>query len=257
MLPRVRRRLGRGLQRFAHWMMPPAPPSTHFYSQQPTCQIPHLWLLYSRFLGERADGTFVELGGYDGVLFSNTWGLASRGWRGWIVEPVPEFADLCTRHHAGHPSVTVCSQAVAGPGQTTVTMHIGGPLSTANPEQRKEYTQHGWSRRPLTERRIEVPSCTLDEFLERERVPTGFDVLGIDVEGFEAAVFSGFDLPRWRPRMMIIEMADIHPTLSGTMHTDAALGARILEAGYVTVAKDHINTVFVRRDVWAAAFDDV
>ena len=51
-----------------------------YYAQQPSCQIPYLHHLYSRFLGDRADGVFVEVGAYDGVFVSNTWGLAERGW---------------------------------------------------------------------------------------------------------------------------------------------------------------------------------
>ena len=252
----VRRRASRSFTRLAARLNPKSPSavSTHFYPQQPSCQIPHVWLLYSRFLGERTEGAFVEIGGFDGVRFSNTWGLAARGWRGWMVEPVPELADRCRRNHEQHPAVHVLQQAVAAPGHGTVRLQVGGPLTTANPGQRDEYLRHEWSRSGLTDQFIDAPACSLDELLERHSVPTGFDVLVVDVEGFEEAVFSGFDISRWQPRMMIVELADAHPTLSGTMRNDAALARRIEEHGYVIVAKDMVNTVFVERHTWAAAY---
>ena len=32
-------------------------------------------------------GTFLELGAYDGIEFSNTLALEERGWRGYLIEP--------------------------------------------------------------------------------------------------------------------------------------------------------------------------
>lgn len=79
---RVRRRLAATLQGLARRAAPPPTPIARYYPQQPSCQLGHLWLLLSRYLGERTHGTFVEIGGYDGLTFSNTWGLAARGWHG-------------------------------------------------------------------------------------------------------------------------------------------------------------------------------
>lgn len=225
-----------------------------FYPQQDSCQIPHLWLLLSRFLGDRTDGCFVEVGGFDGVSWSNSWGLAAKGWRGLIVEPVPDLAATCERNHEAHQGVQVFQQAIAAPGERSIELHLGGALTTANPNQREEYSRQDWSRPVLTNDRVVVPACSLDEFLDREGVPTGFDVLIVDVEGFESAVFDGFDISRWRPSMMIVELADTHMSLSSTMRSDALLGQQIVAAGYEIVAKDQVNTVFVEKRIWRRAF---
>src|SRR5438093_7481217 len=52
---------------------------------------------------------------------------------------------------------------------------------------------------------IDVPVRTLDDILFEARAPLGFDFLSIDVEGHELEVLSGFDLARWRPRLILIE----------------------------------------------------
>ena len=54
--------------------------------------------------------------------------------------------------------------------------------------------------------------------------------------------------------MLIVELADTHPNLNSTRTSDAKLGLEIAQSGYLTVYKDWINTVFVRRDVWDESY---
>jgi len=252
-------KLQRGARRrFADWIRPTDPKvlaaMTAYYPQQPTCQIPHLWWLYTRFLGDRERGFFVEIGAYDGIFVSNTWGLTERGWTGLMVEPVPRLALACAASHARHPNVRVIQQAVGPEGVDEITLMLAETLTTANTEVFGEYSKVDWASGSLTNSTIRVPSQTLDSLLEANLAPTGFDVLVVDVEGFEDQVFSGFNLAEWRPKMLIIELSDTHPDLSSTSESDAVLGARILCGGYRVVFKDAVNTVFVREDVWASSY---
>lgn len=251
--------LQRGLRtRVARLIAPPEgtlEAAAPYYPQQATCQIPQLGYLLSRFLGEHGHGTFVEVGAYDGVFVSNTWGLAERGWRGIMAEPVPSLAAQCRGNHAAHPGVTVVETAVGPPDQREVTLHLAGTLTTANADAFKDYESIDWAATSLTDETVVVPCRTLDELLADQAVGPGFEVLVVDVEGFEAQVFEGFDLPRWRPQMLIVELVETHPDLSATAGGgDAALGRRIVDAGYVVAFKDHINTVFVHDDVWTSTF---
>src|SRR5579885_680685 len=76
-----------------------------FYRPTQTCQIPILGGLYEHLFGERTDGTFVEVGAYDGETYSNTSSLADLGWRGVYVEPVPSSVARCRQRHARNPRV--------------------------------------------------------------------------------------------------------------------------------------------------------
>ena len=57
----------------------------------------------------------------------------------------------------------------------------------------------------IPEKVIRVPVRTLDSILEEAGSPAGFDFLSIDVEGHEIDVLRGFDIARWRPRLIMIE----------------------------------------------------
>jgi hypothetical protein len=71
----------------------------------------------------------------------------------------------------------------------------------------------------VPERVIDVPVRTLDDILAEAGAPEGFDFLSIDVEGHELDVLSGFDIGRWRPRLILLEdhVADLskHTYLTG------------------------------------------
>jgi len=50
-----------------------------------------------------------------------------------------------------------------------------------------------------------VPVRTLNDILQEAEAPSPIDLLSIDVEGHEIEVLHGFDLARWRPRLIMIE----------------------------------------------------
>jgi FkbM family methyltransferase len=224
-----------------------------FYPTVYTCQIPTLSHLLELFLGRRTAGMFVEIGAFDGVSYSNTWGLAERGWDGLLVEPVPELATKCRNNHRLHPRVRILEKAVgANPG--VISLVLAGELTTANHAQANEYRATAWARPLVTDTSVEVPMTTLDSLLEENNVPIEFDLLVVDVEGYESAVFKGFDLTRWLPKMLIVELADTHPDLSLTANNDARLSTVIQAAGYRIVYKDSINTVFVHQKSFSATY---
>jgi len=228
-----------------------------FYPQDRFCQIRGLGEIYELFLGRKTSGTFVEVGANDGVYVSNSWGLAERGWVGLMVEPLPDLAKRCRENHKDHPAVSVVEAAVAGPGLDEVTLFVAGALTTANDAVHNAYKGLDWAKGELSGDSLRVRALTLDNLLVQEAIPTEFDVLIVDVEGFEEEVFAGFDLNRWRPSLMIVELTDSHPNLRERAAADCRLGDQILHSGYGIVYKDIANTVFVRDDIrWAAMPDE-
>jgi FkbM family methyltransferase len=231
-------------------VVPPTRRSASFYVTSPTCQIPELATLYELFFGQRSDGFFVEVGAYDGESFSNSSCLADRGWSGLMVEPVPAFAQKCRLRHAANRGVRVIDVAV-GAEDGEVTLHVAHALTTSDPALLETYRGIEWARdavRDVTE--IRVSRRRLDDLLVENGVGPGFDLLVVDVEGGEQAVFDGFDLDRWRPLMLIVELTDTHPDLQSEALSCRRLALAIADRGYCVVYRDQINTVFVRRDAY-------
>ena len=180
----------RGLRRRLSRLIAPkasANPSlaSAFYSQHPTCQIPNLYYLLSKFLGNREDGHYVEVGAYDGLFASNTWGLASKGWLGLLIEPVPHLAARCRINYAHLQNIRVLEFAI-GREEQEVVLHFAGTLTTANTRAFNEYSDVEWAKGALTDKSLSVKCRPLDLVLTEQQIPLGFDLLVVDVEGFES-----------------------------------------------------------------------
>jgi FkbM family methyltransferase len=159
------------------------------------------------------------------------------------------FAQSCRERYAGRADISVHQSAV-GDTEATVTMHFMGTMSTISPGLKAEISRRPWAKGLLKSAHdIEVEVQTLDRILQRYNVEQEFDLLIVDVEGHETQVMNSFDIHFWRPKMIIIELADFHPfQVSGRIES-SALSFNIESSGYKVIYKDFINTIFLRNDL--------
>ena len=181
------------------------------------------------FVRERR-GTFVELGAFDGLNQSNTaWLEANRGWRGILVEAIPDAYVQCVRNR---PLATVVNCACVSDeySEPTVEMVYAGLMSIvrgarSGAEADEAWVSLGEELQQLERYACSVPARTLTVVLDEGRLEC-VDLLSIDVEGYEIEVLRGFDLDRFRPQHILIED-------SGEGEVDGFLTAR----GYRKVAE--------------------
>jgi FkbM family methyltransferase len=226
-----------------------------FYQPHPSCQIPGLAGILERQFGRKRDGSFVEVGAFDGETCSNTSFLADLGWRGLYIEPVPVFAAACRARHQRNARVAVVECAIGSP-EEPVTLAVGHVLTTADPTMARAYGEIPWAQHLLTDQKLVVPRRRLDSVAAEAGFSQAPDLLVVDVEGAEEAVFDSFDLARWRPRVLIVELEDAHPSFQDYPEIVARarrLRARILGHGYAAAYQDEINTVFFDASRAAAA----
>lgn len=222
-----------------------------FYSPPANCQVPELGKVWETLFGRRTEGYFVEVGAYDGENFSNTSCLADAGWAGLYIEPIQEFSDKCRARHAGNPRVFVLNCA-ASDTAGTARIFIGDTLTTLVGDQVADYEKIDWAKGLHQGESRDVQTARLDTILEEQNAPVGFDVLVIDVEGAEEKVVKGFDIDKWRPKAILIELEDEHPDFrDNTRVVDSVSAIRhaIENAGYQIYFKDHINSLYVRNEV--------
>ncbi len=180
-----------------------------------------------RHLPTRA-GFFVEAGGYDGYTQSNTYFLERfRGWRGVIVEPVPELYRECVVERP-RSRVFNCALVAAGDPAETVSVRYGGLMSLVSgsgglPVGEEEHAesgmQFGWDESYM----VDVPARTLSAVLDEAGAPGEIDFLSLDVEGYEASVLRGLDFERHSPALVLVEMHDPAAMREGI---EEALGER-------------------------------
>ena len=194
---------------------------------------------------DRDRGFFVEAGGFDGFTQSNTYYLERfRGWRGILVEPMPELAALA---RSNRPKATVLRYALVSPDHRddTVEMEFGDLMTAVSglhdPDWAAGGLVLGWRDR-RTER---VPARTLSGLPDQAGSPD-VDLLSLDVEGYEATALAGLDLSRHAPAWILVEMHDL---TAGRAAIGAVLGDRYVEH----VQLSPLDVLYRRQDVSAAA----
>lgn len=179
--------------------------------------------LKADFFGALRDGYFVEVGANEPQRASQTWDFEQRGWRGILVEPQPDLAERLRRERNAQVVAAACSRP-ENDGRR-MTLQLAGPHSSMT-EVVPGATKFG---------RIEVPVRTLDAILQQASAPAPIDFVSIDVEGHELDVLQGFDLERWRPRLILVE--DHLAQLAAHRH--------LTRAGYRLIRRTGFNSWYV------------
>jgi FkbM family methyltransferase len=164
-------------------------------------------LILFEFFKNEPPGFFIEAGAYDGEFASNTLLLESLGWTGLLVEPHPAMAAHCRELR----SKSVVKEAALGPADASGTVVFtcaddsGGGAALSFLESDEDHVER-CRQEGCHFNKVEVPFVSLNSLLEplTQRV----NLLSLDVEGMELAVLQGFDLRKYSPSVIVVEVHD-------------------------------------------------
>ncbi|MFM9957992.1 MAG: FkbM family methyltransferase [Phycisphaerales bacterium] len=196
-------------------------------------------LLYDLFEGQ-LEGNFIEVGAFDGYNYSVTYALEAMGWKGLLIEAIPDKAEQCAKRRVNSQVVHAALSRRGSTGQaefTVTTDQYGGMLS-----YHTTTAQHLRDTQPAPKSVVSVPLTSMDDLLEKHPPSGGeIDVAVIDVEGGEVALLQGFDLHKHRPKVLMIE--------DNSRGSDPALRNYMSTQPYVMCGWMEVNAVFVRADL--------
>jgi FkbM family methyltransferase len=186
---------------------------------------------------DRDGGYFIEAGANDGYRQSNTYWLERfRGWRGLLIEPMPELAREAVK---SRPASTVVQCAlVPADGPASIRLRFADLMSAPDGTYEERITKGlGW----IDSYTADVPARSLSSILDELDAPE-VDLLSLDVEGQEIEVLGGLDLNRHSPRYMLVEMNE--PAIAGPQ-IDAILQRRYRHHSWLSPR----DALYVRIDV--------
>jgi FkbM family methyltransferase len=179
-------------------------------------------------------GFYIDIGAGHPVADNVSFWFYERGWRGVVVEPQPQLADLY-RHIRPRDA---CAPCLIGRSAGEVDFYRFGRfhgLSTTVPAFADGGAQLGEGYEV-----VRLPMLTLAQLCEQHGVGE-IDFLKIDVEGAEADVLAGNDWTRFRPKVVVAEaimLEDGSPTWE-------SWEPFLLDQGYTFTLFDTLNRFYV------------
>ena len=151
-----------------------------------------------------AKGFFVEAGALDGFIASNTYYLERiKGWRGILIEPIPEYFRECVRQRPG-ARVIQCALVASDCAAKAVTMTFAESMSCIRGATEKGESLAVGEAGMARSHSVDVPARTLSSVLVEYNVQT-IDFLSLDVEGYELEVIRGLDFTLHKPVFILVE----------------------------------------------------
>lgn len=175
----------------------PPPPNTNPAPRKYFSQCGEDAFLNDRYFKNKRNGSYIELGAIDGVLFSNTKFFEDQlGWRGVLIEPHPiQFKSLVKNR----PNNFLFNHLVSCLNEPQTFRYfesaIESAISGVEDTLAKSHIE-AWFDSPdlsnYTQNRIQIIPKTFTELLNGTPY-THFDLLSLDVEGHELEVLQSWD----------------------------------------------------------------
>jgi FkbM family methyltransferase len=151
--------------------------------------------LIGSFFYNKPDGYYVDVGANEPVKESQTYHLEKLGWEGLLIEALPYYANLLRKKRNG--KVIQCAVSSPKNQNKKLKFIVAGGHSTLN---ENPIALGDFSNKTTT-----VICRTLDTILKDNKASTNFEFISIDIEGHELEMFKGFNLKKWKPKLVLLE----------------------------------------------------
>jgi FkbM family methyltransferase len=154
------------------------------------------WLIRDFFGNERA-GIFVDVGSYHYKTFSNTYYLEQTlGWSGVAVDAQEEFGADYAKHRPRTKFVAFFVSDRSDAIESLFVPRLLNLVASSSKSFSDRYDSSGQERK--------VQTITLSDLLDRAGI-TKVDFMSMDIELAEPKALAGFDIQRFKPRLVAVE----------------------------------------------------
>jgi FkbM family methyltransferase len=156
------------------------------------------------FFNDQRDGFFVDIGAASCCSDSTTYYLESRlGWTGIAVDSNVSYRAEYEKRRRGSKFFSFfVSDTSDKQADFFLVPHAPG-ISSGDRSHLSKFDF--MKEKPLDVEEKKITTITLNRLLERERVQK-IDFLSLDIEGAELVALHGFDIDKYKPRLVCVEI---------------------------------------------------
>ena len=130
------------------------------------------------------------------------------GWKGILVEPIPELARECKRNRKASEIYQVALTTEENSGRFITLMDVDLMSTVAQSENLEARLASAEELQGITRKEYEVATKSLSQVIDQSSYHT-VDFMSIDVEGYELEVLAGLNLDRHCPQLLLVETSKI------------------------------------------------
>lgn len=163
-------------------------------------------LIIRHFFDDQRSGVFLDVGCWDWKEGSTTLYLEEK--LGWSGIGVDAQGDLRAGYEQHRPHTKFANYIVTDHSGDVGQLYVGGQVSSINEKHVEQFGAQWDQPGP-----IQVATITLNDLLQQHGI-TGIDFLSMDIEGAEPKALAGFDIQKYKPRLVCIEASpELHEAL--------------------------------------------
>jgi FkbM family methyltransferase len=145
-------------------------------------------------------GFYVDVGCNEPIRLSNTFSLYLNGWRGILIDANEDLIKKCKEIRKGDIAIAAAISDV----EKQVSFHISNASAVSTiDEATYDQWKSNWNYTETKTLQTRTLGAIFKEYLPEGQV---IDLLSIDVEGHDYNALISFDISKYRPRLIIIEI---------------------------------------------------
>jgi FkbM family methyltransferase len=188
------------------------------------------WIVRDYFQ-DRREGVFLDVGSAHYKKESNTYYLETElGWSGVAVDALPEFEPDYTTYRPRTKFIAMFAADIDGSSVKLFEPANNKRITSASEAFTVKKGERGISR--------EVPTATLNRLLTEAGI-SKIDFLSMDIELAEPGALAGFDIRKYRPELVCIE---VHPEVRQPIFDYFARNGYVVVGKYLRI--DPTNVYF-------------
>lgn len=152
---------------------------------------------------EKTDGTYVDIGCFQPILYSNTYIFYQRGWRGLAIDPNIQYQP---KWRLFRPEDKFLNYAISKEKK-----NVGYVINRKHPAMNTVIDEKDIASVDTSEYDVRVCNALpLNDLLNRHLDSNRIDLMSVDCEGMDLEVLQTIDFNKFRPSVIAVE--DFNPS---------------------------------------------